>query len=67
MKISKVKIKLENNDGTCDEVSTIMPNEIAERIRYGIITWKDDWVATTNTVENYKKEEKEFIKNLKNQ
>ncbi len=59
MKVSKVKLIVENNDGTFHEQETIMPYEIAENISCALITWKDGWVATTNTIEDYQKSKKD--------
>lgn len=43
----------------------VMPYEIASKIAIDIMGWKDDWVATTATVEAYQETEKQFLSELK--
>jgi hypothetical protein len=60
--VSKGKIRIDNNDGTNTELDFVMPFEIAEEILSNIIDWKNNWVATTNTVEKFQEVSKEFLK-----
>jgi hypothetical protein len=65
MKISKGSFNIYNSDGTKMELGFVLPFEIAEKIAIQIISWKEDWVDTTKTVEDYQNSEKEFIEKLK--
>jgi hypothetical protein len=60
--VSKGKIRIDNNDGTNTELDFVMPFEIAEEILSKIIDWKNNWVATTNTVEKFQEVSKKFLK-----
>lgn len=60
--VSSGTISVKNSDGSYSSLDFIMPKEILEQIKCRIIDWKDEWVATTNTHEEFKKIESEFIK-----
>lgn len=65
MKASKVNFKIENDDGTYFEYTTIMPQEIANKISHDLIAWKDKWSASFKSVEEFEKNKEEFIKKSK--
>jgi hypothetical protein len=52
------------SDGQDMTLSFVMPYEIASKIAIDIISWKDDWVATTTTVENYQENMNNFLTKL---
>lgn len=62
MIVSKGKIRIDNSDGTNTELDFVIPFDIAEEILSNIIDWKNNWVATTNTIEKYQEVSKEFLK-----
>ncbi len=61
MKISRVKLIIENSDGTRQELSNTMPQEIATKLAIEIIDWKDNYMATVSKIETYQLEESKFI------
>jgi hypothetical protein len=65
MVVSRLKILMINSDGSKHEQTTIMPHEIASKIICAALTWKEDWVTTTKTVEKFQKSEQEFIEKQK--
>lgn len=65
MEVSKGSFKIENSDGSNTELGFVMPYEIASKLMIAIMSWKDDWVATTKTVEIYQQKETEFLNSLK--
>lgn len=62
MIVSKGKIKIDNSDGTNTELDFVIPHEIVEEILSNIIDWKNNWIATTNTIEKFQEASKEFLK-----
>jgi len=61
-RVSKVKIRIDNNDFTNSELNMIMPTEIIEKIMIDATTWEKTWRATTETHLAYQKSAKEFQK-----
>jgi hypothetical protein len=58
---TKGKFRIDNSDGTYTEVDFAMPHDVAEKILIAIITWEEEWVATTKTHLEYQKISKEFL------
>lgn len=65
--VSKGIISVKSSDGSQMDLTFAMPKEIQDKIMLEIMLWKDNWVASTNTVENYQKEEKIFLEKLKDE
>lgn len=65
--VSKCKISVNSSDGSLMELDFVMPKEIQDKIMLEIMLWKDNWVASTATIENYQKEEQIFLEKLKNE
>lgn len=53
MKVSKVKIRVENSDGTFSESETVMPYRIADRLHAEIVDWKSRWRMTPSYYEKF--------------
>lgn len=62
-KIHAVKgnFNFKSSDGQVMTLSFVMPYEIASKMAIAIMSWKEDWVATTNTVEKYQETERKFL------
>jgi hypothetical protein len=64
--VAKGEFSFKCSDGQEMTLGFVMPYEIASKIAIAIMSWKDDWVATTTTVERFQESEKEFLDKLKN-
>lgn len=64
MKISKVKIRIDNNDGTFTEMESIIPHKIIAKIMSDIIDWKNTYMTTTKAVEEFQQAEIEMKKTV---
>jgi hypothetical protein len=51
--ISKIKIIVENSDGTYTESETVTPKEVADKLLSDIIDWKSQWDATYKDAEEF--------------
>ena len=58
---SKIKISLDNSDGTTFNLESIIPQEITEEIISWVIGWKKHWYATIETIEAFQESSKELI------
>lgn len=67
MIVSKVIMITNSSDGTWKETTHMMPLEIATAINCLLIDWKDQWVATTNTVEEFQNSMQKFEIELEKQ
>lgn len=63
--VAKGEFKFKSSDGQDMTLGFVMPYDIASKIAIAIMSWKDDWVATTTTVESYQETEKQFLSELK--
>lgn len=61
----KGEFSFKSSDGQDMTLGFVMPYEIASKIAIAIMSWKEDWVATTKTVEKYQETEKQFLTELK--
>lgn len=61
----KGEFKFKCSNGEDMTLGFVMPYEIASKIAIAIMSWKDNWVATTTTVEAYQETEKQFLSELK--
>ena len=59
--VSKVRIIVDNSNGTHTELESVMPKEVSDRILCYIVGWKDTWKGTVREVEDYQEAEKEFL------
>lgn len=59
------EFSFKSSDGQDMILKFVMPYEIASQIACKIIDWKNQWAATTTTIEKYSEAEKEFISKLK--
>ncbi len=58
--ISKCMFRMENSDGTYNEVTTIMPVEVAHDMTSLIMNWKSKYSASFKEVEIYLNAYREF-------
>jgi hypothetical protein len=58
--VSKVKIIVDNSDGTHTDLESVMPKEVADKLLCDTIGWKENWTATMAEWEEYQEAEKEF-------
>ena len=65
MVVSKVKVRIDNSDGSYKELNIDMPNELIENIMCEIIQWEELFTASFKVHQDYIKSIDEFNERLK--
>lgn len=60
MTASKIKIRVDNSDGTFNEVENILPHHVAEYLLIESIQWKDRWLFTAKELEQFQNDSKKL-------
>lgn len=63
--VSRVKIIIDDCAGSHQEISYVVPNQIATDIAIHLMDWKEGYVATPAYMEKYFEAEKQFIEKEK--
>lgn len=64
-KVSRVKFRIDNSDGTFSESETFMPHDIADKLHAEVIDWGSIWVTTFDDHDEYREAEAKFIEKWK--
>lgn len=63
--VSKIKIRVENSDGTWNEVTKYAPQKIGNDLSVSLMEWEENYVGKPKSLRAYFGEEEKFIKKNK--
>ena len=63
--VSRIKIRVENSDGTWNEVTKYAPQKVGNDLCVGLMEWEENYVGKPKSLRAYFDEEDKFIKKNK--